>query len=116
MRSCPANIFTTVSIVSGRPPFLMHSTNLPLFGSQRLEQRYVRFAKRAILGEGFSYVTLVTVQRGQPRVLIKAIDSRARLAHNPANQVAEDHLGIRQVHDDLGNGPFIWTRALPGPG
>src|SRR6516162_1514769 len=99
-----------------RPPFLMHSTDLPLFGSQRLEQGYVRFAKRAILGEGFSYVALVVVQRRQPRVLIKAIDWRARLAHNPANQVAEDHLGIRHVHDDLGNGPFVWTRALPGSG
>src|SRR6516225_11789971 len=99
-----------------RPPFLMHSTDLPLFGSQRLEQRYVRLAKRTILGEGFSYVALVVVERRQPRVLIKAIDSRARLAHNSANQVAEDHLGIRQVHDDLGDGPFVWTGALPGPG
>src|SRR5215472_7446613 len=98
-----------------RPPFLMHSTDLPLFGSQRLKQRYVRFAKRAILGEGFSYIALVVVQRRQPRVLIKAIDTRAWLAHYPANQVAEDHLSIRQVHDDLGNGPFVCTRALPGP-
>src|SRR5215469_1305921 len=66
-----------------RPPFLMHSTDLPLFRSQRLKQCHVRFAKRAILGEGSSYVALVVVQSRQPRVLIKAIDSRARLAHNP---------------------------------
>jgi hypothetical protein len=51
----------------------MHSTDLPLFGSQRLKQRHVGFAKRAILGEGFFDVALVVVQRRQPRALIKQV-------------------------------------------
>src|SRR5215468_3350545 len=84
-----------------RPPFLMHSTDLTLFGSQRLEQRYVRFAKHAILGEGFSYVALV--------------DSRARLAHNSATSVsamcttisAMDHLsGLGRFRSLAGDTPF----------
>jgi hypothetical protein len=59
----PLDLLKVIEIVPGEhlcdgfhrllPTFLVGSTDLPLFGSQRLEQRDVCFAKRAILAKDF---------------------------------------------------------------
>lgn len=84
----------------------------PLPWGERLEEREVGFAQRALELDGFFGIAFFVVAGDDPGVLIVGLNRRSGVSEDGAHAPADYDFDVGEVSEDFGDRPFVGSRAL----